>query len=207
LFGIGQWLRIFLNWTSWFLVMVVWCLTLIPDYWIAEVWLFNIGAYFMGTLHLVRTAMLVIIWALAIAYYDNYTSFYRVYDYFSASDAWGHRTKSVYSLTTGWQSVAGERGWIDYELEMATCVGLFVGIPLLAPRYHAALKKVQDLKEKVQNRYLNDEKKWRTATLQRIAVKKSELAVVKAAERAAQKALKIAARGSEDMDEDDEEDD
>lgn len=97
IFGIGQWLRVFLNWTSWFIVMFVWCLTLIPDYWIAEVWLFNIGAYFMGTLHLIRTAFLVIVWALAIAVYDNYTSFYRVYDYFSASDAMGHRMQSLYS--------------------------------------------------------------------------------------------------------------
>jgi len=36
-----------------------------------------------------------------------------------------------------------EAGFIDYELELATCIGLFVGIPLLAPRYHAALKKVE----------------------------------------------------------------
>jgi len=84
IFGIGQWFRVFLNWSSWFIVMFVWMLTLIPGNHIAEVWLFNIGAYFMGTLHLIRTAFLVIIWALAIAVYDNYTSFYRVYDYFSA---------------------------------------------------------------------------------------------------------------------------
>lgn len=163
--------------------MFVWCLTLIPNYWIAEVWLFNIGAYFMGTLHLIRTAFLVIVWALAIAVYDNYTSFYRVYDYFSASDAIGHRMKSQYSLTTGWKSTAGERTWIDYELEMATCVGLFVGIPLLAPRYHAAAKKVKEMKQNIQDDYLNTEKQWRTATLQRIALEKAKLAKVKAAER------------------------
>merc|ERR1712072_1221553 len=104
--------------------------------------------------------------------------------------------QSVYSATTGWQSVAAERGWIDYELEMATCVGLFVGIPLLAPRYHAALKKVDYLQEEIQNDYLNTEKKWRVLTLQKIAVKKAQLAKIKASERQAQKAAKIAARGS-----------
>jgi len=62
---------------------------------------------------------------------------------------------------------------------MATCVGLFVGIPLLAPRYHAALKKVQNKKEEIQNNYLNVEKRWRTETLQKIAVKKATLTVVK----------------------------
>jgi len=86
---------------------------------------------------------------------------------------------------------------------MATCVGLFVGIPLLAPRYHAALKKVEAEKEVIQNEYLNNEKKWRTATLQKIAVKKAELSIVKNAERKAMKAAKTAARGaSEDADED-----
>lgn len=175
--------------------MFVWCLTLIPDYWIAEVWLFNIGAYFMGTLHLIRTAFLVIIWALAITVYDNYTDFYRVYDYFSVQDAWGHRMKAVYSDTTGWQSTAAERGWIDYELEMATCVGLFVGIPLLAPRYHAALKKVQNKKEEIQNNYLNVEKRWRTETLQKIAIKKATLKVVKKEKVILQREKTMTARG------------
>jgi len=84
---------------------------------------------------------------------------------------------------------------------MATCVGLFVGIPLLAPRYHAALKKVEAEKEIIQNDYLNNEKKWRTSTLQKIAVKKAELSIVKTAERKAFKAAKTAARGAIEGDE------
>lgn len=91
IFGIGQWVRLFLNWSAWMVVMFVWTMTLIPENYIAEVWLFNIGAYFMGTLHLIRTSFIVIVWALAVAVYDNYTSFYSVYDYFTQSDAWGHR--------------------------------------------------------------------------------------------------------------------
>jgi len=145
--------------------MMVWCLTIIPEYYAAEVWLFNIGAYFMGTLHLVRTAFLVIIWSISIAIYDNYTEFYSVYNYFSAQDAWGHRMKNAYYQATGWNSVASERAWVDYELEFATCIGLFVGIPLLAPRYHAALKEVEKKKEEIQNNYLNTERKWRAKTL------------------------------------------
>jgi len=140
-------------------------MTLVPDMYIAEIWLFNVGAYFMGTLHLIRTAFLIVTWAIAIAVYDNYTEFYRVYDYFSAQDAWGHRMQNVYYQVLGWGSTANERYWIDYELEMATCIGLFVGIPLLAPRYHAALKKVEAKKEEVQNEYLNTEKQWRKKTL------------------------------------------
>jgi len=108
----------------------------------------------------------------------------------------GHRMKRVYSLTTGWNATAAERTWLDYELEMATCVGLFVGIPLLAPRYHAALKKVEAQKIVTQDDYLNNEKKWRTNTLQKIAVKKAALTKVKTAERKAFKALKEAGRGA-----------
>lgn len=145
--------------------MMIWCMTLVPDMYIAEIWLFNVGAYFMGTLHLIRTAFLIVTWAIAIAVYDNYTEFYRVYDYFSAQDAWGHRMQNAYYQVLGWGSTANERYWIDYELEMATCIGLFVGIPLLAPRYHAALKKVEAKKEEVQNEYLNTEKQWRKKTL------------------------------------------
>jgi len=88
---------------------------------------------------------------------------------------------------------------------MATCVGLFVGIPLLAPRYHAALKKVETRKEVIQNRYLNDEKQWRTNTLQKIAVRKAELSKIKAAERKAQKAAKVLGRGAFDEENDDKE--
>lgn len=83
---------------------------------------------------------------------------------------------------------------------MATCVGLFVGIPLLAPRYHAALKKVENKKEEIQNDYLNTEKKWRTSTLQKIAVKKAQLTKIKAAERKAMKAAKELGRGAMDED-------
>lgn len=102
----------------------------------------------------------------------------------------------VYSETTGNEQTAAERTWIDYELEMATCVGLFVGIPLLAPRYHAALKKVELEKIVIQDEYLNNEKKWRTDTLQKIAVRKAELSKIKAAERKAQKAAKEIGRGA-----------
>lgn len=181
------------------MVMMIWCMTLIPEMYIAEIWLFNVGAYFMGTLHLIRTAFLVITWAIAIAVYDNYTEFYRVYDYFSAQDAWGHRMKNAYYQVLGWSSTANERYWIDYELEMATCIGLFVGIPLLAPRYHAALKKVEASKEEVQNLYLNTEKQWRKATLQKIAIKKAQVAVDVAKERKIfkeQQAIQWAGRGS-----------
>lgn len=163
--------------------MMIWCMTLVPGYYIAEVWLFNIGAYFMGTLHLIRTAFLIIVWLIAIAVYDNYTEFYRVYDYFAYTDAWGHRQKVAYATILGWSSMAAERTWTDYELEMATCVGLFVGIPLLAPRYHAALKKVEAFKVERQNEYLNTEKQWRKKTLQQIAIAKAQLAVVKAEEK------------------------
>lgn len=198
-FGIGTWVRIFLNWAAWFVVMLIWCLTLIPGNYLAEIWLFNLGAYFMGTLHLVRTAFLIVVWAIAIAVYDNYTEFYRVYDYFAFTDALGHRMKSAYYQVIGWSSVAGERGWIDYELEAATCIGLFVGIPLLAPRYHAALKKIEAEHIKVKNEYLNTEKQWRKATLQKIAIAKAELQVVKAEERKEFKekqAIQWAGRGS-----------
>jgi len=198
-FGVGQWVRVFLNWAAWFIVMIVWSMTLIPDMFIAEVWLFNIGAYFMGTLHLVRTAFLIIVWAIAIAVYDNYTEFYRVYDYFAFQDAWGHRQKIPYATILGWSSMATERTWTDYELEMATCVGLFVGIPLLAPRYHAALKKVEAAKEARKNEYLNTEKQWRKATLQKIAIAKAQLAVKKAEEKKEFKekqAIQWAGRGS-----------
>ena len=175
-FGIGQWVRVFLNWTAWFVVMFTWCLTLIPHYYIAEVWLFNIGAYFMGTLHLIRTAFLVITWCLAIAIYNDYTNFYRVYDYFGKQDAWGHRMTPKYADVSGHSALAMELGFIDYELELATCIGLFVGIPLLAPRYHAALKKVESRKEEIQNEYLNNERKWAKLTEQKIAIEKAMLA-------------------------------
>jgi len=153
----------------------------------------------MGTLHLIRTAFLIVIWTISIAVYDNYTEFYRVYDYFSMTDAWGHRMKNTYYQVIGWASVASERGWTDYELEMATCIGLFVGIPLLAPRYHAALKKVEAEHLKVKNEYLNTEKQWRKKTLQKIAVAKAQLAVVKAEEKKQfkeQQAIQWAGRGS-----------
>jgi hypothetical protein len=88
--GIGQWVRVFLNWTAWALVMITWCLTLIPNFYIAEVYLFNIGAYFLGTLHLLRTSFLIIIWLVALAIYDDYISYYRVFDYFGSNDAMGH---------------------------------------------------------------------------------------------------------------------
>jgi len=154
-FGIGQWVRVFLNWASWFVVMFAWCMTLVPHNYMAEVWLFNLGAYFMGTLHLIRTAFLVIVWCLAITIYNDYTNFYRVYSYFGINDAWGHEMTSEYADVTGHKAIAVEKGFIDYELELATCIGLFVGIPLLAPRYHAALKKVESRKEQTQNEYLN----------------------------------------------------
>merc|ERR1711957_725926 len=31
-FGIGQWVRVFLNWFSWFVVMMTWCMTLVPHF-------------------------------------------------------------------------------------------------------------------------------------------------------------------------------
>jgi len=146
-FGVGQWVRVFLNWTVWGALMMVWVMTIVPHFYSAEVWLFNIGAYFIGTLHLVRTAFLILIWCLSIAMYNDYTEYYRVYDYFGVQDAWGHRMTNKFSDTTGHKSLATEKVWIDYELELATTIGLFVGIPLLAPRYHAAFKKTQEMEQ------------------------------------------------------------
>jgi hypothetical protein len=171
LWGIGMWVRIFLNWASWFVVLFVWCLTLIPDYHIAEVWLFNIGAYFMGTLHLIRTAFLIVVWTISVGIYDNYKSYYALYDYFEAQDGWGHRTPHERYLKVTGDLIAEEHRFIDYELEMATIIGLFVGIPLLAPRYHAALKKVEARKEVVKADYLNRERRWRRDTKDAIKVK------------------------------------
>jgi len=171
-----MWVRVFLNWASWFVVLFVWCLTLIPDYHIAEVWLFNIGAYFMGTLHLIRTAFLLVVWTVSIAIYDNFTSFYKLYDYFAFQDAWGHRMDEDRILKVTGNNVAEEHRFIDIELEMATIIGLFVGIPLLAPRYHAALKKVEARKEAIKSDYLNRERRWRRDTKEAIKTKYAEVA-------------------------------
>lgn len=184
-FGIGQWVRVFLNWVGWFFVMMCWTGTLIPGFYSPDVWLFNFGAYFMGTLHLIRTAFLIIVWLLSIAIYNDYDNFYHVYDYFSLQDAWGHRQANQYADVTGHASFATEKTWIDYELELATCVGLFVGIPLLAPRYHAAKEKENEQRIAIRNTYLNNERKWKTSTLQKIAIEK---AILKTSEENAEKA-------------------
>jgi len=199
-FGIGQWVRVFLNWMGWFVVMMCWAGTLIPGYYSPDVWLFNLGAYFMGTLHLIRTSFLIIVWLLSIAIYNDYNNFYRVFDYFSLNDAMGSAMTNQYSDVTGHKAFATKKVWIDWELEMATCVGLFVGIPLLAPRYHAAKEKEEAQRVAIRNEYLNNERKWKTSTLQKIAIEEAKL---KASEERAEKAEAEEGRSAIDIEEED----
>lgn len=70
----------------------------------------------------------------------------------------------------------------------------------MAPRYHAAVKKVDARVESIQNDYLNNERKWKTSTLQKIAI---QTAQAKAAQEQVEKAATEEGRGATEIDEED----
>ena len=133
--SLGQWIRILVNWGSWFMVMFIWTWTLLPGSYTADVWLFQVGGYGMGTLYLIRTAFLLTVWSAAFFLDDCKNSYCLVPSHmFKYRDSWGDRRDGM--------GRTDERIFLDFQIELATAIGLFVGIPLLAPRYHAAIKKL-----------------------------------------------------------------
>ena len=72
-------LRVLMNAFSWYIVMVMWILTLVPDNADGEVMFYNIGVQGMGTLYLIKTPFLVAMFMLSLIF-DRYDD--RQIDYF-----------------------------------------------------------------------------------------------------------------------------
>ena len=139
--GIGAWLRIFTNWVLWGLVVFIWVMTLIPEFYEADQALYLIGGYLMSVIYVWRLATILLAFALSMAF-DSYANLYP-FDYFQYSNAIGAKMNypTVQTLGIGLMS---EYNFVDYDFEIVTLSGLFVSIPLFKERYLAAEKKIEE---------------------------------------------------------------
>jgi hypothetical protein len=64
--GIGAWVRIFSIWILWGVTLFLWCLTLIPGFYEADLMLYYLGGYAMGFIYLFRLAFLVIMFSMSL---------------------------------------------------------------------------------------------------------------------------------------------
>jgi hypothetical protein len=123
----------------WLVVMLLWAGTMSPYAYEADSLLFLVVSYGVGIAYVVRTLLFMFNYVMGFFFDDYYTNF-QMFDYYKYSDGMGNRMAATDSTD--------EKLFLDYELEIATAVGLFVGVPLYAPRYQAAQKYMKKAADK-----------------------------------------------------------
>jgi signal transduction histidine kinase len=150
--GIGAWFRIFSIWILWGFTLLLWVMTLIPGFYEADQLLYLLGGYAMGFIYLFRIAFMVIMFTLSLIFdWNDINDMNDSYNFYQYSNGFG-TSANLPTIKTLNIYLMWEYNMVDYDFEIATMAGLYLGVQLYAPRYAKAEWKIKERRWNAEDR-------------------------------------------------------